>query len=87
MQFVRTHSSDEGRYGLGVESVSGRNYLGIPISNAMVDYIEYYWLDDKQYELFTSDHECAAEFAEACRRRESDALLVYRPGTDRGTPR
>lgn len=87
MQFVRTHFSEEGRYWLGVESVSDKNYLGIPISNAMVDYIEYYWIDAEQYELFSSDNEGAVEFAEACRRRENDPLLVYTPGTDRGTPR
>lgn len=87
MKFVMTHSSTEDRYWLGVESDSGRTYLGIPVSNAMVDYIEYYWIGAEQYKLFSSDHERAVEFAEACRRRDNDALLVYKPGTDRGTPR
>lgn len=87
MKFNKTIFSKEGRYWLGIETDSGRNYLGIPISNAMVDYIEYYWIDREQYELFTNDQKSAFEFAEACRRRENDALLVYTPGTDRGTPR
>lgn len=87
MKFNTTKFSKEGRCWLGTETDSGRNYLGIPISNAMVDYIEYYWIDREQYELFLDDHGSAFEFAEACRRRENDHLLVYAPGTDRGTQR
>ena len=33
MEFDKTHSSTEGRYWLGIETDSGRNYLGIPMSN------------------------------------------------------
>lgn len=87
MKFTKTHFSKEGKYWLGIESDSGRHYLGIPISNAMVDYIEYYWIDTEQYEMFSKDQERAFDFAEACRRRENDAFLVYTPGADRGTPR
>lgn len=87
MKFKKTHFSKEGRYWLGKEVDSGRYYLGIPISNALVDYIEYYWIDEQQYENFSKDQNLAFEFAEACRRRQHDDLLVYTPGTDRGTPR
>lgn len=87
MNFQCSRFSRDHRYSIGIESDSGRSYLGIPISNAMVDYIEYYWIDAEQYRLFMDDHQRAVEFAEACRRRENDALLVYTPGTDRGTPR
>lgn len=59
----------------------------MPVSNAMVDYIEYYWIDDVQHQQFLDDDERAFEFAEACRRRENDALLVLQPGRDRGVPR
>jgi len=87
MKFNKTHFSRDGRYWLGNESDSGRHYLGIPISNAMVDYIEYYWIDDEQYRRFSESEDLAFQFAQACRRREHDDLLVYTPGTDRGTPR
>lgn len=87
MRFEKTHFSKEKRYWLGVESDSGRHYLGIPISNAMVDYIEYYWIDPQEYRLFAEDPQSAFDFAEACRRRENDDRLVYTPGADRGTPR
>lgn len=87
MKFVETHFSRDGRYWLGIELESGGNYLGIPISNSMVDYIEYYWIDAEQYRLLSIDPARAFEFAEACRRRENDELLVYTPGNDRGVPR
>jgi hypothetical protein len=87
MKFEKTYFSKEGRYWLGNETDSGRYYLGIPISNAMVDYIEFYWVGDEQYQKFFEDQDSAFEFAEACRRREHDDLLVYKPGSDRGTPR
>lgn len=87
MKFKKTYLSKEGRYWLGKEAESGRSYLGMPISNAMVDYIEFYWIDDEQYQQFFENEDLAFEFAEACRRREHDDLLVYEPGRDRGTPR
>lgn len=87
MKFEKTYFSRDGRYWLGNETDSGRHYLGIPISNAMVDYIEFYWIDNEQYQSFLDNPSAAFEFAEACRRREHDNLLVYKPGSDRGTPR
>jgi hypothetical protein len=87
MKFEKTYFSKEGRYWLGKEIDSGRCYLGIPISNAMVDYIEFYWINNEQYQRFLENQGSAFEFAEACRRREHDNLLVYKPGSDRGTPR
>ncbi|WP_366526285.1 hypothetical protein [Mycobacterium sp.] len=59
----------------------------MPISNAMVDYIEFYWISDAQYHTFLENPNLAFEFDEPCRRREHDDLLVYTPGSDRGTPR
>lgn len=87
MRFGSTHFSKDGRYWLGAEADSGRCYLGIPVSNAMVDYVEYYWIERAQFDLFTESEDRAVSFADACRRREHDALLVYQPGRDRGTPR
>lgn len=64
-RFHEVVSSREGRYWLGIESASGGNYLGIPISNAMVDDIEHYWIDAEQYQLFSSGPEQAFAFAES----------------------
>jgi hypothetical protein len=87
MRFVETFFAKGDRWWIGQETDSGRYYLGIPVSNRMVDYSEEYWITEEQHRQFADNHDLAFEFAEACRRREHDDLLVYRPGTDRGTPR
>ncbi len=87
MAYELSFFSDQNDYWLGRDPESRRHVLGIPVSNPMVDYIETYWLDDQQYSAFVENEELAAQFAEACRRREHDDLLTHRPGRYRGTPR
>jgi hypothetical protein len=87
MKFEKTFVSREHRYSLGVETDSGLHYMAIPVSNQMVDYMEYYKLSDDEYEVFLSDSSLALEYAESCRRRERDDGLFMQPGTDRGVPR
>jgi hypothetical protein len=86
MKFDDTYFSREDRYSIGVESMSGRYYASIPVSNGVVDYEEYYELTPDQYDKFLRDRESAVEFIEACRRHEHDDLLLQRPGSNRGTP-
>lgn len=86
MRFNDTFFSREGRYSLGIEQDSGRNYVSIPVSNGLVDYEEYYAITPEQYQLFLTDAAAALDFVESCRRREQDALLIQKPGTNRGTP-
>ena len=86
MKFDDTYFSREDRYSIGVESMSGRYYASIPVSNGIVDYEEYYELTEDQYHKFLRDRKAAIEFVEACRRREHDDLLLQRPGSNRGTP-
>jgi hypothetical protein len=81
-----TLTSTADRYSIGVELRSGRYYLSIPVSSGVVDYEEYYELTEDQYRQFLADKELTIEFAEACRRRERDELLLQRPGSNRGTP-
>jgi hypothetical protein len=87
MTYDFTYFSRDHDYWLGTDPESGRHILGIPVSNAMVDYIESYWLADAQHQNFLKDQDLAIEFADACRRREHDDLLTHRPGSHRGTPR
>ena len=87
MRFEKTHFSKEDRYWLGTDTETDRRYIGIPVSNAMVDYIEYYYLSEGQYQRFITDRRAAFDFAESCRRHERDDLLIHKPGSDRGTPR
>ncbi|WP_082956094.1 MULTISPECIES: hypothetical protein [unclassified Mycobacterium] len=86
MKFDDTYFSREDRYSIGIESMSGRYYASIPVSNGLVDYEEYYELTPEQYEHFLHDRAAAIEFIESCRKREHDDLLLQRPGSNRGTP-
>lgn len=84
MRFEDTFVSAEYRYSLGVESTSGRRYLAIPVTNGIVDYEEYYELTDADYRRFAADPAAGVEFADQCRRREHDDLLIQSPGANRG---
>ncbi len=86
MTFIDSYFSREDRYSIGVESTSGRHYLSIPVSSGVVDYGEYYELTPQQHRAFDEDRAEALRFAEACRRREHDDLLIQKPGRNRGTP-
>ena len=86
MAFVGSYFSEEDRYSIGVESISGRPYLSIPVSSGVVDYEEYYEITRQQRRVFREDHGAGLRFAEACRRREHDDLLIQKPGWNRGTP-
>lgn len=86
MQFLDQFFSREKRYSLGTETDSGRRYLSIPVSNGLVDYEEYYELDEPQYRLFAADPALAVLFAESCRQRERDDRLLEKPGSNRGSP-
>ncbi|MEM6108585.1 hypothetical protein AAHS21_20475 [Mycobacterium sp. 050272] len=86
MKFEDTYFSRDDRYSIGIESVSGRYYASIPVSNGIVDYEEYYELTQDQYRTFLGDRTAAIEFIQACRNREHDDLLLQRPGSNRGTP-
>ncbi|MEE6139125.1 hypothetical protein SKC41_22690 [Mycobacterium sp. 050128] len=86
MKFEDTYFSRDDRYSIGIESVSGRYYASIPVSNGIVDYEEYYELTPDQYRDFLRDRTAAIEFVQACRKHEHDDLLLQRPGNNRGTP-
>ncbi|WP_204080063.1 hypothetical protein [Mycobacterium riyadhense] len=86
MKFDDTYFSKDDRYSIGVESLSGRYYASIPVSNGIVDYEEYYELSESQYREFLRDKDATLEFIAACRRREHDDLLLQKPGSNRGTP-
>jgi hypothetical protein len=76
----------EERFSRGVEEESGRFYVAIPVSNAQVDYEEYYEIDARTFERFRHDLAEAQEFVARCRSREMDSLLIVQPGGGRGAP-
>jgi len=84
MKFEDVYFSREERYSIGIEKESGRHYLSIPVTNHMIDYEEYYEISESDYNIFLSDPAAAVNFADQCKRREKDALLIVKPGDLRG---
>ncbi|WP_347906120.1 hypothetical protein [Pseudomonas purpurea] len=72
------------RFSLGIEQESGRFYLSIPVSNRLVDYEEYYQIDQACFDAYRANPALALAFLQGCRNRERDELLMLKPGRDRG---
>jgi hypothetical protein len=85
MRFKDTFVSREQMYSLGIDTATHKKFLSIPVSSGIVDYEEYYELTDAQSETFHVNALAASQFADECRRREHDELLIVKPGTNRGT--
>ncbi len=71
-------------FALGIETHSGQHYLSIPVSNQVISYEEYYRLDKDQFEAFKANVDLGMAFADKCRNREMDHLLILPPAMDRG---
>jgi hypothetical protein len=84
MRFSDTAIESHSRFSIGRELESGRYYLSIPVSNSCVDYEEYYEISRVMHDSHPKNLEELCSFAEACRRRENDALLLQKPGRNRG---
>ena len=74
------------RYGLGVDADSGKYFLAIPVTNGVADYNEYYEISRDVFDRYVSEPAEALKFAEECRLREHDELLILQPGWNRGIP-
>ena len=74
------------RFSLGIEHNSGKYYISIPASNGIVEYEEYYEIDQAMFERFRADLDSALPFVIRCRNRQEDPRLMYQPSTRRGTP-
>ena len=85
MRFQDEQVHRRGLFSIGHDTVDDVRYLSIPVANRMVTYDEYFRLDQTSYDRFRADYEAAYRFAEECRRRLHDDLLILSPGTDRGS--
>jgi len=74
------------RFSLETDETSGRAFVGIPVRNTMVEYIEWYEVDAATFARFVADPTQAHELVGKARRREVDHLLLFKPGRDRGAP-
>lgn len=86
MKFSDHVVDKEHHLSLGFEEESEKYYLSIPVSNGIVDYEEYYWIDKATFDEFQYDLKSAAVFADKCRARKMDDRLIQKPGRNRGTP-
>jgi hypothetical protein len=85
MKFTDIYVNREELFSLGIEETSGRFYVSFPVSNRLVDYEEYYAIDQQMFERFQNDVDAAVKFVNRCRRHELDELLMQQPGWNRGT--
>jgi hypothetical protein len=85
LKFDTSHVFREHWFSLGIESTTGRYFLSIPVSLRIADYTEYYCISEAQYRAFIDDPVAGDSFADECRRRERDDLLIIPPPTIRGT--
>ncbi|WP_330182173.1 hypothetical protein OHB26_38600 [Nocardia sp. NBC_01503] len=86
MKFDDQYFSREHWFSLGVEEGTNKHYLSIPVSSGIVDYEEYYEIDQPTFDRYMQNPSSAVDFAEKCRRQEMDSLLMIpAPTTNRGT--
>lgn len=86
MNFKDVAVNRQQRYSIGVEETSGKYYVSIPASNGLVEYEEYYEIDQAMFEKFRADLDSALPFVERARNRLEDPRLMYQPSTKRGSP-
>jgi hypothetical protein len=84
MKFQDTSVDKENRFSIGTEKESGRYYLSIPVANRLVDYEEYYLITQEQHDQYPTNINDLTNFAESCRKRLNDHLILQQPGADRG---
>jgi hypothetical protein len=80
-----TYVNREERFSLGIEETSAQFYVSFPVFNGIIEYEEYYAIDQQMSERFHHDLASALDFVNRCRRRELDELLMQKPGSNRGS--
>lgn len=86
MKFTDIYISKENKFTVGIEEETGKYFLSIPVSNALVDYEEYYEITETMFNSYLDKENELFMFAEKCRRRENDMHLLIKPGKNRGVP-
>ncbi len=68
------------------ETEPGRFFIEFPVSNPMVDYSEWYEIDEATFEKYRNDLKSALPFVNECKNHLHDELLLLKPGSMRGEP-
>ncbi|WP_248765577.1 hypothetical protein [Pseudomonas protegens] len=85
MKFNDLLVNREEMFAMGIEESTGQYYLTFPVSLGVVDYEEYYAIERATFDLFEQDLQAALAFVSRARKHELDALLIIKPGKNRGT--
>ncbi|AUQ25665.1 hypothetical protein [Dickeya zeae] len=84
MKFRNELVNKEDRYAIGVEVDSGRYFLSIPVRNQMVEYSEFYEIDESEFLEFKENILLALPLVDKCRKHENDDNLIIPPSHNRG---
>lgn len=84
MEFVDNYVFKEKRFSIGRELTTGKCYLSIPVSNGIVDYEEYYEIEEELLSECPDNMEQLCILASLCRRQKNNDRLIIMPGTKRG---
>lgn len=84
MRFEDTIISRKDLFSIGFDRETGQHYVSFPVSNGMVEYEEYYFLDKDLYDSSISCFDKLIEFVSKCKDRKMDDRLIVQPGTNRG---
>ena len=85
-RFLDLYINKEHRFSLGVEEATGKFYISIPVSNSMVDYEEFYEIDERFIKNHPENLNEIKAILKKCRDQKNDENLFYKPGRDRGEP-
>jgi hypothetical protein len=85
MKFNDVHIFKTDRFSVGVEQESGKFFLSIPVANRLVDYEEYYEIDQATFDQCPANVAELRTLAQRCRLRQNDNCLMVQPGSDRGS--
>ncbi|WP_436500664.1 hypothetical protein [Actinokineospora sp. HUAS TT18] len=72
------------RFALELDGALLRYFVSVAVSNQLVDYSEIYEVNGETFARYLDDPAAAHDFVDACKRREMDIWLLYKPGRDRG---
>ena len=84
MRFRDLHVDTTNRFSLGIDHKTGSHYVSIPVANRLVDYEEYYTIEQSLVDGFPETFDAVMEIVKQCRDQKLDHQLIIEPGTDRG---
>ncbi|MBF0364622.1 MAG: hypothetical protein HQK50_03570 [Oligoflexia bacterium] len=86
MKFVAIKVFRDDWFSIEQEIQSGKFYITIPVDNGMVEYSEYYEINEDELDNFLNNLDSVKKFVKDCRDHLNDDRLLIKPGKIRGKP-